>query len=470
MSIHNANILLFLMLIKCKSLLIQAISISTGIRYNQVKQSGPTKRCGTTHTFSSEERKDTMKKTLCLLLALVIVLCSVSLTALAEEKVTLEIWVRSHFVDIMTKAADKYMAANPNVELNVVQPSDMSDQFALALFSGETPDIVSMDCVLIPFYASIGALADITDRFNTLSYKDAFSGGLMNLAQYKGAQYAVPFGPDVSVLLYNKAHFIEAGLDPEKGPESWDDLITYAQKLTTADHYGYIYGAGDSGTMMFTFVPYIWSNGGDVISADGAKSMLDQPEAIEALQFMCDLENVYNVCPAGITSYGWSEAQDAFLTGKASMIVLGSAAVWSMITGAYDIDCGICLIPSKDGVTHSSFSGGDSLAMVQNCSNPDAAWDFIQYCLSEDVQVEEMAQYGQLPARSDLFDNEYFSANPAFEVLKEALAVGEAPYSLKYNEMYVPFLDGVQAAINGTMTAEDAFTSAAQNINNMLAD
>ena len=99
--------------------------------------------------------------------------------------------------------------------------------------------------------------------------------------------------------------------------------------------------------------------------------------------------------------------------------------------------------------------------MVYDCANPDVAWDFIEYCLSEDVQVEEMAQYGQLPARSDLFDNQYFEANPEFQVMREALAVGEAPYSLKYNEMYVPFLDGVQAAINGVMTAEEAFASAA---------
>ena len=267
-----------------------------------------------------------------------------------------------------------------------------------------------------------------------------------------------------------KDHFAEAGLDPEKGPATWDELIEYAQKLTTEDHYGYVFGAGDSGTMMFTFVPYIWCNGGDVMSADGTQSMLDQPEAVEALQLICDLANEYKVCPEGITAYGWTESQDAFLSGKASMIVLGSAAVWSMLTGEYDINAGSCLIPSKDGVTYSSFSGGDSLAMVYDCANPDVAWDFIEYCLSEDVQVEEMAQYGQLPARSDLFDNQYFEANPEFQVMREALAVGEAPYSLKYNEMYVPFLDGVQAAINGVMTAEEAFASAAQNINALLAE
>ena len=360
-----------------------------------------------------------MKKLFCLLMALITLLGLFScVSAVSAEPVNLEIWVRADFYDILSTAAENYMAKNPDVVINIVQPSDMSDQFALALSSGETPDIVSIDCVLVPYFASIGALEDITDRFNALEFKDSFSGGLLDLAKYDGAQYAIPFAPDVSVMLYNKDHFKAAGLDPEKGPATWDELIADAQLLTTPDHYGYVFGAGDPGTMMFTFVPYIWSNGGDVMSADGSKSMLGQPEAIEALQFGSDLVNKYKVTPEGITSYGWTESQDAFLTGKSSMIVLGSAAVWSMLTGKYDIDAGISLIPSADGVNYSSFSGGDSMAIVGGTENADAAWDFIQYCLSEDIQVEEMAQYGQLPARSDLFDNKYFAANPEFKILQ----------------------------------------------------
>ena len=89
----------------------------------------------------------------------------------------------------------------------------MSDDLALALSSGETPDIVSIDCVLVPYYASIGALKDITTEFSALDYKDTFSGGLLDLSTYDGKQYAVPFAPDVSVLLYNKDIFKANGLD-----------------------------------------------------------------------------------------------------------------------------------------------------------------------------------------------------------------------------------------------------------------
>jgi multiple sugar transport system substrate-binding protein len=386
------------------------------------------------------------------------------------EATTLTLWVRNTYYNACKIASDKYHEKNPNVTIEVVEQAELSDQFALSLTAGTQPDIVSMDCVLVPYYSSIGALTDITDKVNSLEYKDTFSEGMVNLSSYEEKQYAIPFGPDVSILLFNKAHFTEAGLDPEKAPATWDELVEYAQKLQSDDHAGYVYGGSDAGTNMFTFVPYIWNNGGDVMSEDGSKSTLDQPEAIEALQFFCDLTNKYKVTPASVTSYGWGEAQDAFTTGKASMVVLGSAAVWDILTGEYgDIDMGIALIPAKDGKNFASFSGGDCLGITNGCKNADVAWDFIQYCLSEEIQVEEMTKYGMLPARSDLFENQYFAEKPEYSVLQEALKVGRAPYSLKYNEMYAPFLDGMQAALNNEMTAEEAFTSAAENINSILA-
>lgn len=381
----------------------------------------------------------------------------------------LTLWVRDTYYDAVKIAAEKYHVQKPDVTIEVIEQAQLSDQFALALTAQTQPDIVSMDCVLVPYYSSIGALADITEEFQALDYKDMFSEGMVNLSTYQEKQYAVPFGPDVSIMLYNKKHFEEVGLDPKVPPKTWDELVEYAQKLKTNDRAGYVYGGADAGTNMFTFVPYIWNNGGDVMSADGSTSMLNQPEAIEALQFFCDLTNKYQVTPASVTSYGWGEAQDAFTTEKSSIVVLGSAAVWNILTGEYgDIDLGISLIPSKDGKNYASFSGGDCMAITNGCKTPEIAWDFIKYCLSEDIQVEEMAKYGMLPARSDLFDNQYFAEKPEYGVLQEALKVGRAPYSLKYNEMYAPFLDGMQAALNNEVTPEEAFTKAAKNINSLL--
>lgn len=389
--------------------------------------------------------------------------------AAASEGEALEVWVRNSYYDEMVEAG-KAFTEQTGIEVNVTEPSDMSDDLALALTSGDTPDIVSIDCVLAPYYASVGALLDITEQFNALEYKDTFSGGTLELSTYEGKQYAVPFAPDVSVLIYNKDMFEAAGLDPEKAPATWDELIEAAKACTTDDCYGYVFSAADAGGMMFTFCPYIWNNDGDFTSEDGSESLLNQPEAVEALQLIVDMVYEYGVTPESISSYDWTASRDAFVAQKAAMIVLGSSAVGDIVNGNYDFNVGCALIPSSDGENYSSFSGGDSIAILADTDKADAAWQFVEFCLSEEVQVDQLAAQGNIPARSDLFDNEIYAGHPEYDVLRQALEVGEAPYSLKYNEMYTPWLDAVQYALNAEKTPQEAFDDAKAEIDAMLAE
>lgn len=385
-----------------------------------------------------------------------------------DGKTEITIWVREQMEDPITAAVKQYNEKQDKVKVNaVVYPDkELTDQLTLAVSSGNVPDIVSLDDILAPYYNSISALADVSDEFEKLDYKDDFSQGMVELGQYDGKQYAIPFAPDVSFMFYNKEHFSEAGLDAEKGPETWSELIEYSQKLTRDGHYGYTYAGG--GEQMFTFVPYIWSNGGDLLSEDGKTCLLDEPEAIEALQLYDDLTNKYKVTPEGVTTYSWSESQDAFLSGKASMTILGNSQLYTFLTEYPDFDFGVCLIPKKDGKEHSSFGGGDLIAIMEQSDNKEAAWDFVEYVLSEDVQVELFAKNGLLPARTDLFDNEYFNKNDKYEVLKEALKVSRASRSEKYNEMNQPLVNATQSCLMGNATAEEAFKKAAEEIDAIM--
>lgn len=103
--------------------------------------------CGT----KKEEGKETQKK---------------------SGKTELTVWTRDSTVAAVKSAAEKYNAKQDKVIVNVVeQPaSQMADQLSLALSSEEAPDIVSLDCTKVPYFASIGAFADITEKYETLEY------------------------------------------------------------------------------------------------------------------------------------------------------------------------------------------------------------------------------------------------------------------------------------------------------------
>lgn len=124
----------------------------------------------------------------------------------SSGKTEIVVWTRDSTVAAVKSAAEKYNKQSENVEVKVVeQPAlQMADQLSLALSSDEAPDIVSLDCTKVPYFASIGAFADISDKYEALDYKDTFSEGMIKSGQLEGKTYALPFAADVSVLLYNK--------------------------------------------------------------------------------------------------------------------------------------------------------------------------------------------------------------------------------------------------------------------------
>ena len=62
----------------------------------------------------------------------------------------------------------------------------------------------------------------------------------MSLAQVDGKQIGMPFCISAPIICYNPELFEKAGLDPAKGPETWDDIREYAKQITDkTGEYGF---------------------------------------------------------------------------------------------------------------------------------------------------------------------------------------------------------------------------------------
>jgi multiple sugar transport system substrate-binding protein len=128
------------------------------------------------------------------------------------------------------------------------------------------------------------------------------------------------------------------------------------------------------------------------------------------------------------------------------MMTTGNFVVSDLNANFPDIDYGVAPIPGRAAGDISAFIGGDLIAIPQMSRYPDAAWEFVQYLLSDAVQVEVFARSGIIPVRSDLIDNPYFEAEPRYLVFGEAAQHGHVPFTTVYNELYSPFLAGMQDA------------------------
>ena len=115
-------------------------------------------------------------------------------------------------------------------------------------------------------------------------------------------QYELPYSWNPMVIYYNTARLQEAGLEPPPSDWTRDDFLEYAQALTvdangdgTPEKYGYAF---DNSGLFVSAMPWIYANGGDIVTDDFCAPTVTDPKVEEALQFMHDLIYVDKVAPA----------------------------------------------------------------------------------------------------------------------------------------------------------------------------
>lgn len=248
-----------------------------------------------------------------------------------------------------------------------------------AKLAGTLPDVAVTELSALEVLAALGAAQPLDDLI-TAEGGEKFLGkfwpSMLLNAVYRGKTYGVPFQRSTPVLYYNKDAFREVGLNPEKPPLTWDELVRDAQKLTKRE--------GDRVTrwgLELPLDPFNWfyyalvfANGGKVLSADGTKVVWDQPRAVEALQFWHDLVNKYKVTP---TYTPWNDGPQEFAAGKAAMI-WHSTGSQAFMRKTIKFNWGLGRIPK-----HTEFGppsgGGNMLLFTTDPARKKAAWTFMKW-------------------------------------------------------------------------------------------
>lgn len=379
--------------------------------------------------------------------ALVLAACTALLTSLtacggdsatsADGDTTVEIWVRQHAADNIKAAVAAYNAKKTGTTVKVTEiPNDAwVTKVTAAAGARQLPDLLSVDVVTVPQLVQQHILQDISDRVDTLPYKDKLLPAHMKLATENGKTYAVPAGADVSALFWNKDLFKKAGLDPDKPPTNFTELKADAQKITALGDgvKGFYFSGNCTGCNAFTWMPVAWAGGGSVLSDDGKSATVDTPQVKKAMRAYHDLLASGDV-PAEAKADDGKNFTSAFTGGKIGMQFIGAFALPEYKQNAPKLDFGVAAIPGVDGGT-SAFAGGDAFGLSATSAHPDRAWDFLKYFLSEDAQVGILAKRGSLVVRTDLAENTYARRDPKVVTMNKLLAIARTPKAVPYNEL-----------------------------------
>ena len=305
-------------------------------------------------------------------------------------------------------------------------------------------------------------------------YIDDFLPGFMEDSYVDGQIYSIPFQRSTMVMFYNKDAFKEVGLDPEKPPTTWEELVEYGQKLTNENRYG-VGLALNSGSAQWAFTGFCLQNsenGENLMTEDGKQVMFDTPGNIEALQFWLDLQNKYEIMAPGIVQ--WTDLPTQFLAGEVAMIYHTTGNMANISQNA-EFDFGTCFLPG--GKRQAAPTGGGNFYISNGLSEErvQAAWKFIRFMTEPERAAQWSLDTGYVATRQSCFETEllknYYEELPQAKVAYEQIDIAK-PELTTYNaaEIWRILNDNIQSAVVGDATPEEALKAAQEQATEILAE
>jgi multiple sugar transport system substrate-binding protein len=366
---------------------------------------------------------------------------------------TLSMWVRESAADPAGLMVTLWNSSHDSkIELTAIPDSQVITKLATSVQAGNAPDLVSFDLIYMPDFMKAGFLTDVTDQLNADPHYATHVQAYKDIATYEGKIYGLGFTPDVSVLAWNKDLFKAAGLDPEKGPQTVQEIVDDAAKIRAlgGDTYGFWFSGACPGCNIFVTSPMMVAAGSkmlpmngtdDALTGDGVKVVL------EALKTMWDGDMI----PANAETDTGANFVSAFTTGKIGIAGTGGFLISLMAREHPDFNYGLTVLPGLEPGQVSAFVGGDVVAIPANGKNEAAAREFLTWVLSDDAQLNGLAKNSILTTRTDLADNEYTKGNDKVLTTAKALSVGYVPWVFHFADMVnsdsSPWIGMLQQAI-----------------------
>ncbi|NLC43388.1 MAG: sugar ABC transporter substrate-binding protein [Clostridiales bacterium] len=261
------------------------------------------------------------------------------------------------------------------------------------LAANQAPDLWISDGVHFMNYASRGAILDLTDWIKRDFNKEDYLA-LDFASDPEGRIWGVPREIQMTVFYYNKKLFDEAGVDYPDETWDWDTLLSAAKKLTKQkDAKVKQYGYHSQNWITAGWFNFIYQNGGRILDETRTKSMLDQPEVVEAVKFMVDLIYKHKVSPTGEVLEGAGALGGPFPSQLVAMQYNNSIQV-SVFNKSKDLDYDIAVLPKRK-IRAVSYNANPFV--INSKSSPEkaeAAWKFIKFFASNEKVQRLLAEGG----------------------------------------------------------------------------
>ena len=384
----------------------------------------------------------------------------------------------------ITKIIDDMVAGfekeNAGIHVKAVYTGSYQDTTAKALTAlkgGEPPSIavlLSTDTFTMIDEKAVVPFDDLATSPEDKKWLSSFYPAFMANGNINGKSWGVPFQRSTIVMYWNKEAFKEAGLDPEKPPQSWDEMVAMGTKLTKRDASGNVTQWGvqipTSGFPYWLFQGLATENGATLSNPAGTEVYFNKPEVIEALQFLVDLAQKQKIMAPGVVE--WGTTPKDFFERKCAIMWTTTGNLTNVRTNA-KFDFGVAMLPEKK--RRGSPTGGGNFYLFAKTTPEErsAALKFIKWMTTPERAAEWGIKTGYVATRPDAWETpamvDYVKGFPAAAVARDQLPFAVAEFSTHDNERVTKaFNDNLQAAITGKKTPAQAMADAQAEADRLL--
>lgn len=327
------------------------------------------------------------------------------------------------------------------------------------------------------------ALNDFIQQRPPEDYANAWSDSLTGLQNFDGRIYGLPFhdGPECLVVRKDlfedreeQARFQERYGKALEIPKTWDDFLEVAEFFTRPEEnlYGTVFaGYPDGHNAVFDFCIQLWSRGAELADSDKA-IRLNQPKAIEALDFYRALfQRQAGLHPKSVT-YESVQAGQAFARGEVAMMVnwFGFAS-WAQIDGASAVPgkVDVAPIPSAKGDLSPSLNVYWLYAIAQGSRHKELAYDFIRFAVNKENDKLLTLEGGVGCRYSTWHDEQINQSIPFYNKLGQLHETARTlPRLANWTQIAHVIDDTVTGAIQTDRSSYELLTEAQKKINKWI--
>lgn len=281
------------------------------------------------------------------------------------------------------------------------------NQATVTTLAGNPADAIHLIAGWVPAIQGIDGLEPLDDYF-TKEQLDTIPQALRDSVSVDGKLYALPWVPGPVHPHYNRNLMKEAGLDPDKYPETWPELMELINAICALPDRdgGKIYGVAlrtsQNPNSAQWSIPIMYGHGGDIQQDNEIK--MNTPENQAAFKWIQDIAS--SGCTA--VGHGHAESRNTFAAGRAGVILegpWGRGLVENLsggnMTVAADGDVWVAPMPKSPDGTRKTIGNPHEITMSSKSKNKELTAAFMEMLIFDEGNT---AMYfdvnGQLPTSS----------------------------------------------------------------------